>query len=536
MSGIEPVGRGERRVRVAVKAARVRKTLSVCPVCLMRVEASVVRRGDDYYMEKRCGEHGAFSTVVWRGRDPSFEDWGDYVPPLDGYVPDCPTGCGLCPGHRQKTCCALVEVTSRCNLRCPVCYAASGVGGDVGDGGTARADSLQDSSEVPAIIGLAPFLETGARDADCDPDVDSLRLIFKRLADGGNTFVQISGGEPTVRGDLPEIIAAARESGCDTVQLNTNGIRLGTDPEYARVLRNAGLSFVFMQFDGTDDEICRRLRGKPLFDAKCAAIRACGESNLGVTLVPTIVPGVNDHNIGDIIRFAIKHSPDVRGVHFQPVSYFGRYEGKPSNEARITLPEVLRAIVSQTDGKFKISDFTPSACDHPRCGFHGDFVVLPKNAIMRIKQNAPCCSAAPPSVGALRATPSTPLSVGSLRATPSTPPHIKSRNFVARRWTRPAPDDAPATDDTLTPNDTSALDDTPSPAPTQQPTTDIDAFLRRVKNNGFTITAMAFQDAYNLDIERLRLCSLHVAEGAGLIPFCARYITNVGCGAQVVSD
>lgn len=425
----------------------IRETTSICPICLKKLSAKIIKQGSDYYIEKTCSAHGYFSTIIWRGENPSFERWGYSIPPeSQDNLPDCPHECGLCSGHLQKTCCALIEITGRCNLNCPICFAESG--------------------------GCPP-----------DPTVAKLRTIFNELVEKGNTFIHLSGGEPTVRDDLPEIVAAAREAGCESIQLNSNGIRLGQDESYVRALADAGLSFVFMQFDGTEDQIYQTLRGKPLFDIKQAAIKNCSMNLVGVTLVPTIVPGVNDHNIGELIRFGVANSPAVRGVHFQPVSYFGRYPTTPRNEDRITLPEILREIEAQTNSMLRITDFAPSCCDHPRCGFHGDFVVLP-NTIMALTPKAKSCSCEKPKIKA----------------------HLKNRNFVARRWKRVS----------------SANDETASVNPDYK---DMHTFLKRVKSHGFTITSMAFQDSYNLDFERLRRCSLHVYDDGKIIPFCARYMT-----------
>ena len=422
--------------------------MSVCPVCMERLDAVIVRREGEYFLEKTCPEHGFYSTVVWRGDDPSYEEWGaSYVPPVEdeNSIPDCPKSCGLCPGHLQKTCCALVEITHHCELQCPVCFAASG------------------------------FTEP-------EPTLAELFARFEELVRDGRTFVQLSGGEPADRDDLPDIVAAAKRAGCENIQLNTNGIRLGKDKRFAKTLRDAGLSFVFMQFDGTEDAIYEKLRGRPLLAEKTDAIKNCADAFLGVTLVPTLAPGVNCHDIGNIIDFGFSNSPVVRGVHFQPISYFGRYPGAPANKDRITLPEVLRSIEEQTGGKLRISDFNSSRCDHPYCGFHGDFAVLPKKAIMKLtpKDPAPCCGG---------------------------DEHLKNRNYIARRWNRSEKSEA----------ETSDTDDF----------SELNSFATRIRSHGFTITAMAFQDAYNMDIERLRRCSLHVSEDGKTKPFCAKYMTGV---------
>jgi hypothetical protein len=414
-------------------------------VCLEQLPAAVVRHNDEYFLEKKCPEHGFTSTVVWRGASPSYESWGSgYAHPAESRAPQCPHDCGLCPAHRQKTCCALVEITRQCDLDCAYCFA----------------------------------------DGKClEFDCEHLFENFLELVKNGNTFVQLSGGEPTMREDLPDIIKAAARAGCENIQLNTNGLRIGTDREYAERLRDAGMSFVFMQFDGTDDDINIKLRGRRLLAEKIAAIKTCSELNIGVALVPTLIPGVNDHDIGNIIDFGLANSPAVRGIHFQPVSYIGRHPKSPDNKDRITLPEILRSIEEQTDGKLKISDFNPSNCDHPYCGFHGDFVVLPKKKLIKLtsKNTTPCCG---------------------------DDAHLKNRDFISRRWTRAV--------------------DSADTCCSSSDYRDFNTFLSRTKSHGFTITAMAFQDAYNLDLERLSRCSLHVSMPGRMVPFCSNYMTAAG--------
>ena len=447
--------------------SREGRTLSVCPVCSRRIPARRVQIGDDVYLKKDCPVHGEFSTIIWRGDSPIFDMWWSYNAPAKALSTDCPNACGLCRSHLNKTCCALIEITSRCNLKCPVCFAQSG-------------------------------------DAAAEPTVAELSEVFKKLVSEGNTFVQLSGGEPTVRGDLPEIITAARQAGCDTVQLNSNGLRLGREPGYAKALAGAGLSFVFMQFDGVTDAPFMALRGEALLADKLRAIDECGKAGLGVTLVPTLKPRVNDGEIGAIIELAQSLSPVVRGVHFQPISYFGRYPAPPRDEDRITLPEVLTSIEAQTGGKFRVSDFIPSSCDHPRCGFHGDFVVLPQGKVMKLTKkydpNSCCCDDTSSSADSAK--------TGGNLPNAQTAVHLKNRAFVARRWKRSADDEQKNVD---------ISGDAP----------DMSAFLSRVKSHGFTVTAMAFQDAWTLELERLRKCSLHVISGGKTVPFCAQYLTSL---------
>jgi hypothetical protein len=249
----------------------------------------------------------------------------------------CPFDCGLCPEHGQHSCSALLEITQRCNMHCPVCFADSG------------------STEIS------------------DPSLETLDAWYRsaRHACGDHIVIQLSGGEPTVRDDLPDIIAMGRRHGFSFIQLNTNGLRLAENPAYARQLAQAGLANVFLQFDGTEDAIYLRLRGRTMMEQKRRAIDHAMAAGLGVVLVPTLVPGVNTDNIGAILDFGLQRAPGVRGVHFQPISYFGRFPAPPADVDRITLPEILQAIEQQSAGRMQVAHFAPPGCEHSLCSFHG---------------------------------------------------------------------------------------------------------------------------------------------------------------------
>lgn len=429
------------------------ETESVCPRCLTRIPAARVRYGDKVYLEKSCREHGKFRALLWEG----VPDWQSWVrpkipsrPPVcaTGVEQGCPYDCGLCPDHRQHTCTALVEVTRRCNLKCAYCFASAG----------------------------------GAEE---DPPLDTIELWLRKVYQtGGGSNLQLSGGEPTVRDDLAEIIALARRVGFHFIQVNSNGLRLAEDQTYLKGLSKAGLNSVFLQFDGTEGEIYRRLRGRDILAEKLKAINNCAQSGVGVVLVPTIVPGVNDHNLGAIIRFALKNLPAVRGVHFQPVSYFGRYPKEPADADRITLPQVMRGIEEQTDGLIKLENLKPPGCENALCSFHGNFKLLPDGRLKALS-NA-CCGGETAEEGAR-----------------------KTRNYVERQW-----------------NGIKPLSPTPGPGKKEN---SWDELLFQLKTYSFSISGMAFQDAWNLDLERLKDCCIHVADPeGGLIPFCAFNLTGAG--------
>ncbi|WP_041531215.1 radical SAM (seleno)protein TrsS [Syntrophotalea carbinolica] len=441
-------------------------TESLCPTCLQRVAAERVVENDVVWLVKTCPEHGTTRTVLWRGA-PLLSDWQwpkiPSRPPVCFTEPDrgCPYDCGLCSNHGQHTCSALLEITERCNMACPVCFADSGK--------NAAAD---------------PTLET----------IDGWLQAVGR-ASGFEIVIQLSGGEPTVREDLPEIIRRVRQRGFGFVQINTNGLRLAEDPAYARQLYDAGLTSVFLQFDGTSDEIYRQLRGRDLYSVKVRAIEHAVRSHLGVVLVPTLVPGINQQDVGNILRFGMQYAPGVRGVHFQPVSYFGRYPQPPENDRRLTLPEIIRSIAEQTEGLFQVENFSPPGCEHSHCSFHGNFVLLENGDVCALGNNGSACCSKP-----------TPAAEGA----------EKSKAFLTRQWAAP---------EVETPAGKSAG---PQENCCRSPRTpSLDEFLQRVKTHTFAVSAMAFQDVWNVDLERTRNCCIHVVSPDGrLVPFCLYNLTS----------
>ena len=289
--------------------------------------------GRDVYLEKSCPEHGSFKTIVWRGNRPwkpgSGSKSGTHSSPSNtGIDKGCPFDCRICPAHRQHT-------------PAPPSWKYQGL-----------------QYPLPGVLR-----RRGQRkDA---PTLETIKSWYQMLLDSGGPYnVQLSGGEPTLRDDLPEIIALGRSMGFPFIQLNTNGLRLYEEPYFLQRLAEAGLSSLFLQFDGLTGDIYEKLRGADYLEAKLGLIELCQEMGLGVILVPTVVAGVNDHQLGDIIKFALQKMPTVRGVHFQPISFFGRYPKAPDNGMRITLPEVMQKIVEQSRGRIKPANLAPPSCEN----------------------------------------------------------------------------------------------------------------------------------------------------------------------------
>lgn len=430
------------------------RTKSVCPVCLKVIQADKVTGEDGtIYMNKSCPEHGDFSSLIWEDSLASYMRWSVISsvnePPVDGKKRDkgCPYDCGLCTDHLRKGCCMLLELTNRCNLRCPVCFAAAG-------------------EKAPHDLSMN----------EIEKQYDFL------MVHGGPFNIQLSGGEPTMRDDLPEIIGLGREKGFTFFQLNTNGIRLAEEAGYAEKLKESGLNAVFLQFDGLDDEVYIKLRGKALLSTKRKAIENCASAGLGIVLVPVIAQGVNEHEAGKILKFALSNMPAVRGVHFQPISYFGRC-GLDRPEKPVTIPKMLRLIEEQTDGLMKCGDFGGGGAENPYCSFHASYMRRDDGSLrlLRKKTGSCCCCTTSDD----------------------------SRTFVANQWDGEG-QQLVLPDGEMT--ETSALDE----------------FLEQARRNTFAVSGMIFQDAYNLDLDRLKRCYIcEVDSDYGMVPFCAYNLTDV---------
>ena len=309
-------------------------TRSICPECRKVIDARIILRNGKVYMRKRCPDCGPFEALVY-GDAEMYVSQSRYNKP--GAIPlefgtdieeGCPYDCGLCPDHQQHACLGIIEVNSTCNMDCPLCFSEAGPGFNL---------TLE---EVEAM--LDDFVRT----------------------EGNPEVVQFSGGEPTIHPQIVDFIKAAKAR-IPFTMVNTNGKRIANDDAFLAEMAEVRPSFYF-QFDGFDSETYRIIRGEPrILEEKLRALDRLAKAGLSATLVPAIERGVNDHEVGKIIEFAIEH-PAVRAVNFQPAFHAGRHMAHDPME-RMTIPDVLNRIEEQTGSQFLVSDFVPVPCCFPTC-------------------------------------------------------------------------------------------------------------------------------------------------------------------------
>src|SRR6185437_11222504 len=312
-------------------------TNSLCSTCLRKVEAKVVIQDDCVYLHKWCPEH-RFQKVLISTDAEYYKLSRQTLKP--GQMPakfntpiqyGCPYDCGLCPDHEQHSCLTLVEVTDQCNLTCPICYSES----------SPKRTTHRSLEQVEFMLDCVVRNEA-------EPDV-----------------VQISGGEPTIHPDFFAILDAAKARPIKHLMVNTNGIKIAQDAEFARRLKSYMPRFeIYLQFDSLEVEPLRALRGADLTDIRKRALDRLNEHNISTTLVVTLKKGLNDGEIGRLIDFALKQ-PCVRGITFQPIQSGGRLEDFDPSRDRLTLGEVRQQILRQHP-LFKPSDIIPVPC-HPDC-------------------------------------------------------------------------------------------------------------------------------------------------------------------------
>ncbi|MFW9968144.1 MAG: tetraether lipid synthase Tes [Candidatus Thorarchaeota archaeon] len=315
------------------------ETKSICPVCLLAtkttnvIDATVFERDDQIYLEKTCPNHGTFEDLYWSDatmfkRVMSY--WYESIGlenPRTPSIHGCPEDCGQCENHLAHTALGLIDVTNRCNLACPICFA------------NAEASGSEYEPEPEQVLKMLENLRSNIPPCPA---------------------VQFAGGEPTLSNNLPRYIKWADELGFRHIMVATNGIRIARNPEYMQQLVDAGLKTVYLQFDGVTDKPYMIARNQDLREIKNLALDSCRSADLdGVILVPTIAKGINDQELGKIIEYALDNRDIVRCINFQPISITGRIEHEKRMAMRITTPDAIHLIEEQTNGRIRATDWYP---------------------------------------------------------------------------------------------------------------------------------------------------------------------------------
>jgi len=342
----------------------IKMTKSLCPEDLSVIDAELWEVDGLVLMRKSCPEHGAFEDIYWSdyeeyARAEKFRAHGTGLQqPIESKL-GCPRDCVLCQNHQTHTILVIMEITNRCNLQCPICFARAG-----------ELDGYKDLS----LEQIRSILEYAQKN----------NYPLRVLAAGN------SGGEPTLRDDLPEILQMEKDLGFEYILTMTNGIRLAEDIDYFKKLVDSD-TWLYMQFDGVTSEPYLKTRGRDLWPQKQKVIENARKLGYGkIALIPTLAKGVNDHQVGDMIRFSVENSDVIKFIVFQPVSFTGRIDTAQLKEMRITSPDVMRLTEEQTGGQIKKSDFFTIPMNQvmakmaTKGGQHQDFCVHPHCGLITV--------------------------------------------------------------------------------------------------------------------------------------------------------
>jgi uncharacterized radical SAM superfamily Fe-S cluster-containing enzyme len=448
-------------------------TQSICPRCKRVLDAELGECEGRVVLSRTCPEHGRFEAVVY-GDAVRYAEIQPFNKPGESprqrqteIASGCPHDCGICPAHAQHTCLGIIEVNSVCNLDCPICFAESGTG----------------HHEHSFSLDLE--------------QVESMLDAFVR-AEGEPESVQISGGEPSIHPQILGMLAAAKARGIPLVMLNTNGIRLARDPGFAPALAEIGIH-VYLQFDGFEPTTQAAIRGRDLTCLKLQALERCAEFGLSVSLAAAVERGINEQEIGAVLRFGVEH-PAVTGVFLQPVTHSGRFRTDADPLHKLTNSDVIAAIASQLPDWFRAEDFVPVPCCSPSCRsatfalYDGaDLVPLPR--LVDVEHY---------------------LDYVTNRAVPD----LEIREALEGLWSAKA---------------TGGSEPVARRLECIACATAVPAELREIAARGFMIVVQDFQDPYTLDIQKLRKCCVsEIVPDGRLIPFCA--YNSVGYREQVRRD
>ena len=466
---------------------------TLCPDCGRNILGRVYDWRGNVMMEKTCPEHGYVVDRIFTGtglflkmQQWSFREGAGLENPQVEGAAHCPSACGLCNMHQSHTLLGQIDLTNRCNLSCPICFANANVQGFVSE---------------PTFDEIVPLLEQ-----------------LRRYRPVPASAVQFTGGEPTIHKDFLAVVAKAKELGFSHVQAASNGIQFAKR-DFALAAAEAGLHTIYLQFDGTDDAIYEYTRGRKLLETKLQALENIHAAGMKVCLVPTIVRGVNDHQVAKILQFAIDNIHVVSAIAYQPVSFTGRISLAERAAQRYTLGDLANdlAATGRVDPQrdfYPLSVVAPlsrllaaisgdpkiTATSHPTCSSGAYFVVdkhrnaVPITRFLDIEALFPEMEELAGQIETSRFA-----AILKLKA-----PYLFAKHFKAKE----APEGMNAK----------------SFMHALKGLTDKKTGRGKAGEKTYrTLLAagMHFQDRYNFDVERVKRCVIHYSTPEGMFPFCA---------------
>lgn len=472
-------------------------TSSICPECLFQenrinvISAQLMEENNAVIMKKFCDKHGFFKDVtwsnalMWRRANKFFFSSIGLENPSKNVEKGCPLDCGLCSNHQSHTALGLIDITLKCNLNCPICFA---------DAGNEKSIDPEPNQIIDRMIKLRNNLPVPT------------------------PGIQFAGGEPTMNHDLEFYIKKARELGFSHIMVATNGLRFAEDQKYVINLQKAGLNTVYLQFDGVTAKPYTIARGKDLRQIKEKAIQNCKNAGIdGIILVPTIIRGVNSDELGDIIRYALDRKEIIKCVNFQPVSFTGRINQDERKNMRITIPDVIQGIDQQTNGIIKSDDWYPISSMLPL----GRALGLMKGKPYLELSAHPDCGMATFLVFDYKGNPQ-PISriidlnnlikalekICNIYSSKKFLPDLKAKLLLSS--------------EIMKMQDKFIIKELINELFKKGDYISIAGFMDKVMMLGM----MHFMDPYNLDLERVKYCDIHYATDVNLIPFCTQNIIH----------
>jgi hypothetical protein len=308
----------------------------LCRVCRRPAEVRYVATADGVFLERFCADHGTSRALVAETlpwylaalQAPSAARPPAKTVPRTG---SCAESCGPCTFHGQACHLPVFSITNACDLRCPICFTYN------------RADRTWFMS----------------------PDELDRHLDFVLDSTGGVDLVNLTGGEPTLHPQLPELLRRCRRPGIGRVTVNTNGLRIAREPAVAELLAEAG-AYAILSYDTFDRERSVRIHGRDLVDEKRAALEALGEAGVPTTLLMVLAGGVNEDELPALLEL-LSTRDHVRSLTIQTMAYTGQGGTSFSPRRHVPVEGVERRIEEATAGRIRRADFQPLPSAHPLC-------------------------------------------------------------------------------------------------------------------------------------------------------------------------